>query len=243
MARAESVATAAVLFESRTPSGKGEGISGKLKPCGRRYYVLPVLDSVPGAIPPEIGLQYQPRWAVPFCDSSGTAALTVEVADGRSRLIVSGSKFEGSFISEGEYALTPNGENYDASLPLSPEHAATFAANETGAKVAAIPVAVMTHAGGLGNVMLAKCMRWRIKLDRPVKLAGEYGQYETDEVYVRLQNYCFGNPVLQVADRQQPDTGWIEHPQKGTDYRNPVLVKTTVRYARPVQFDIVHRIR
>ncbi len=101
----------------------------------------------------------------------------------------------------------------------------------------------MTHPGGLGNVAPAKCMRWRILLDTPVHLAGEYGEYDTREVYVRLRSYCFGEPVLQVADRQQPSRGWIEYPRFGANHDIASLQRVDVVYSRPVQFDVVHLVR
>lgn len=212
-------------------------------PCLRRHYVLPVLEGVSSTVPRQIALQYAPRWIVPMCDERGLPLLTVEVADGPSSLTLKDSKFADDFSSDGEYSLTETGPGQDEGLPLSPEQAAAFAHERTGARVAAVPVAVMIHPGGLGNIMLAKCMRWWIQLERPVRLTGQYGEYETDEVYVRLSRYCFGQPVLQVADRQQPSRGSIEHPRLGTRFSDLILEKTEVRYARPVQFDSVRVVR
>jgi len=180
---------------------------------------------------------------IPFCRANRSSPVSVEVADALPVLTVADGKFVGDMFSDGgEYGVLASEENEDGYLPLSPEKAARFAAAATGARIAEVPVAVMTHPGGLGNVAPAKCMRWLIILDHPVKLAGEYGEYETREVYVRLRNYCFGEPVLQVADRQQPSRGWIEYPRFGANHEIASMQRVEVVYARPVQFDIVHRV-
>ena len=151
-------------------------------------------------------------------------------------------RFSDSMSSEGEYGVFQSEPGADSYLPLSPEKAARFAAATTGARVAEVPVAVMTHPGGLGNVAPAKCMRWRIMLDNPVRLAGEYGEYETREVYVRLKDYCSGEPVLQVVDRQQTAGGWIEYPRFAPNHDIASLQRVNVVFARPLGFDIVNRI-
>jgi hypothetical protein len=180
---------------------------------------------------------------IPFCRADGTSPVSVEVADAMPVLVVANGQFVGSMFSEGEFGVLKSGPNEDGYLPLSPEKAAQFAAGATGARVAEVPVAVMTHPGGLGNVAPAKCMRWRIMLDNPVHLAGEYGEYETREVYVRLKSYCFGEPVLQVVDREQTSGGWIEYPRFGGNREIVSLERVDVVFARPLGFDIVHRVR
>lgn len=248
-ARADSIARAAIAFKAEFAKPGGHSVispsdsaTGILRPCSRTYYVLPVLDQLPATLPRFYGLPYTPRWVIPFCRADGSSPVSVEVADAMPVLTVADGHFVGSGTSEGEYGVLASGDREDGYLPLSPEKAAQFASRSTGARVAELPVAVMTHPGGLGNVAPAKCMRWRILLDKPVRLAGEYGQYETREVYVRLRNYCFGEPVLQVADRQQPARGWIEYPSFGPNHDIVSTQKVDVVYSRPVQFDIVHRV-
>jgi len=250
-ARADSIAHAAIAFQAqfaktggRTAISPADSAPGSLRPCRRHYYVLPVIDRLPADLARFRALAFTPRWVMPFCRADGSSPVSVEVADAMPLLTVASGQFVGTVINDGgEYAVLASAENEDGYLPLSPEKAARFAAAATGARVAAVPVAVMTHPGGLGKVAPAKCMRWLITLDRPVKLGGEYGEYETREVYVRLRNYCFGEPVLQVADRQQPSRGWIEYPRFGANHEIASMQRVEVAYARPVQFDIVHRVR
>ncbi len=249
-ARADSIARAAIAFQAkfarpgRTAISTADSAVGSLLPCGRRYYVLPVIDRLPADLPRFRALAFTPRWVIPFCRANGTSPVSVEVADAIPMLTVADGSFVGGVFNDGgEYGVLASGEDEEGYLPLSPEKAALFAATSTGARVAELPIAIMTHPGGLGNVAPAKCMRWRIMLDKPVRLAGEYGEYETREVYVRLRNYCFGEPVLQVADRQQPSRGWIEYPRFGANHDIVSLQKADVVYARPTQFDIVHRVR
>ena len=85
-------------------------------------------------------------------------------------------------------------------------------------------------------------MRWRITLDKPVRLVGEYGEYHTSEVYVRLRNYCFGEPVLQVADREQKEGGSIEYPRFGRNNNIESTQWVKVVFTRPLQFDVVRRV-
>lgn len=247
--RADSIARAAIAFKagSAKPGGEGgispaDSASGALTPCTRRYYVNPVIDRLPADLPRFFALPYTPRWVIPFCRADGSSPVSVEVADAMPGLTVANGQFVGSWSSEGEFGVLASAQNEDAYLPLSPEAAAQFAAAATGAQVADVPMAIMTHRGNLGNVMPAKCMRWRILLDNPVRLAGQYGEYETREVYVRLSDYCSGEPVLQVADRQQPSRGWIEYPRFGANRKIVSMERANVSYARPVQFDIVHRV-
>ena len=249
-ARAASIARAAIEFQrgfaksgGRSAISPADSAAGWLLPCSRIYYVLPVVDRLPADLPRAFALPYTPRWVVPFCRTDGTSPVSVEVADAAPVLTVVDGKFVGSFSSEGEYGVLASGEDEDGYLPLSPERAARFAATATGARVAEVPVAVMTHPGGLGNPAPAKCMRWRIMLDRPVRLIGQYGEYETREVYVRLTSYCFGEPVLQVVDRQQPRGGWIEYPRFGPNHEIASLQRVDVVFARPTQYDIVRRVR
>jgi len=167
----------------------------------------------------------------------------VEVADGESALEISASSdFAGDFfISEGEYGLLESDRSYDAGLPLSPEQAAVFAVERTGRRVASVPVAIMVHPGSYGNRMPAKCMRWRIQLESPVRLRGRYGEYHTSEVYVRRERYCWGPLVLQVADSVQPDSGAIEFPVfsgRGPD-REVTIGTAKVRFVLPLAFDSV----
>jgi hypothetical protein len=205
--------------------------------------VLPVIDRIPADLPRFFALPYTPRWVIPFCRADGISPLSVEVADAIPLLTVANREFVGDFISQGEYGLLLSDPNEDGNLPLSPERAAVFAASQTGALVAEIPVAIMTHPGSLGNVAPAKCMRWRITLDRPVRLAGQYGEYDTREVYVRLRGYCSGDPVLQVADRQQNSGGWIEYTRVGNNREIVSPQRVNVVFARPLSFDIVQRVR
>jgi hypothetical protein len=248
-ARADSIARAAIAFNATfaKPGGQsvlspGDTAAGSLLPCSRHYYVLPVIDRLPADLPRFWSLPYTPRWVIPFCRADGSSPASVEVADAMPVLTVANGHFVGDFFSEGEYGVLASGDNEDGYVPLSPEKAAQFAAASTGSRVAELPIAIMTHPGGLGSIAPAKCMRWRIMLEKPVRLAGEYGEYETREVYVRLRNYCFGEPVLQVADRQQPSRGWIEYPRFGANHDIVATQKVDVVYTRPVQFDIVHRV-
>lgn len=246
-ARADSIARAAIGFRVRMSKSTGGGERSSqtssldsLRACPRRYYVLPVVDRLPADLPRYFALPYAPRWVLPFCHVDGRSPLSIEVADAMPVLTVSNGTFEGSFDSQGEYGVLPSGPEEDGYLPLSPEKAAVFAAAQTGARVAQIPVAVMTHRGNLGNVGPAKCMRWRIVLDREVRLSGAYGTYDTREVYVRLRDYCSGDPVLQVADRQQKAGGSIEYPRFGPNREITSLERVAVVFAQPLQFDIVH---
>jgi hypothetical protein len=248
-ARADSIAKAAINFEagfaksngqSTVPSG--DSAAGSLVLCHRHYYVLPVIDRLPADLPRSFALPYTPRWVIPLCRADGSSPVSVEVADAMPAITVTSGRFSGSMYSEGEYGVLQSDPDADGYLPLSPEKAARFAAATTGARVAEVPVAMMTHPGGLGNVAPAKCMRWRIILDKPVRLAGEYGEYETREVYVRLKDYCSGDPVLQVVDRQQTPGGWIEYPRFGPNHDIASLQRVNVVFARPLGFDIVHRI-
>jgi hypothetical protein len=249
-ARADSIARAAIALEAgfakpnnRSAISPADSGAGSLLPCRRHYYVLPVIDRLPADLPRFFALPYTPRWVMPFCRADGSSPVSVEVADATPTLIVVNGRFSDFMYSGGEYGVLPGEPGADGYLPLSPEKAARFAAATTGARVAEVPVAVMTHPGGLGNVAPAKCMRWRIMLDSPARLAGEYGEYETREVYVRLRNYCFGDPVLQVVDRQQTAGGWIEYPRFGPNHDIVSLQRVNVVFARPLGFDIVHRVR
>lgn len=249
-ARADSIARAAIAFEAefakpngRTAISPANSAPGTLLPCPRHYYVLPVIDRLPPDLPRFFGLPYTPRWVIPLCRADGSSPVSVEVADATPMLTITNGRLSDFMSSEGEYGVLQSDPNADGYLPLSPEKAARFAAVATGARVAEVPVAVMTHPGGLGNVAPAKCMRWRIVLDSPVRLAGEYGEYETREVYVRLKDYCSGEPVLQVVDRQQASGGWIEYPRFGANHDIVSLQRVNVVFARPLGFDIVHRVR
>lgn len=248
-ARADTVAQAALAFEAgmRKRGSTADSVTDPtheaLRPCPRRYYMLPVIDRLPANLPRLFALPYTPRWVVPFCRANGTSPLSVEVADAIPVLTAANGKFAGDFNSQGEYGLLLSGPNEDGHIPLSPERAAVFAAAQTGALVAEIPEGIMTHPGSLGNVAPAKCMRWRITLDRPVRMAGQYGEYDTREVYVRLRDYCTGDPVLQVADRQQKGGGWIEYPRFGRNREIVSMERVNVVFARPLSFDIVRRVR
>jgi hypothetical protein len=248
-ARADSIARAAIAFQAEfaRPGGESaispaDSAAGSLVPCGRRYYVLPVVDRLPADLPRHYALPYTARWLIPFCRADGTSPVSVEVADATPVLTIANGRLVGDFSSEGEYGVLASGQNEDGYVPLSPEQAARFAAAATGVRIAEVPVALTTHPGSLGNVAPAKCMRWRIILEKPVRFAGQYGEYETAEVYVRLSSYCFGAPVLQVVDRQQKPGGWIEYPRFGANRAIASLQRVNVVFARPLQFDIVHRV-
>lgn len=247
--RADSVAIAAARFTGRMRPAAFDSIWGApidfsaLRPCARKYRVLAVAEPLPLHVYRPVRLEFGPRWVVPLCLPSGDSPVSVEVADGESALELSpDGGFAGSFfISEGEYGVLASERTYDASLPLSPEQAAAFAVGRTGRRVASLPVAIMVHPGNYGNRMPAKCMRWKIRLESPVRLRGQYGEYETSDVYVRRERYCSGRLLLQVADREQPDSGSIEYPVfSGREVGGREATQSVkVRFTLPLVFDSV----
>jgi hypothetical protein len=247
--------------------------------CGRAYYVRPVMvlpDSVRHITARnDVVNAWGATWVMAVCDDAGTARTLVLFADEPTRLHVIQGDQPGDVpelvrppdqlgrIFGAKIRATRDMEN---GIALTPETAVIFATAQlagAGARVAEVPeafvVAIHTGArpGGRGPgtfVQPYNCPRWRLTLDRLVRLRGmTSGQVvNTRTVYVvRGTDGCRGALAVQIPTPAQPTTvpftypvplraprhGVLSESGRRVEYPTPELRVAAWRVAEPLWFE------
>jgi len=240
--------------------------------CGRAYYVLPVVEMPDTTVVRSNILNdwmmWAPTWVMPICDDKGivrTSVMLIDVPPGMRVIQGSGPHDvpelvpdSGTFphITHSPYKQKTNPER---GLGMTPETAVAVVARllgNTGARTADVPeafemVRLLDPQPPLAEWRRifgdeAICPRWRVTLDRPVKLRGATSGrvVRTTTVYVtRSSSGCRGEPVLQIPTAAQPVTVpflyYISAPL-GKHFlgpRAPEVRWTTLRVLQPIWFE------
>jgi hypothetical protein len=203
--------------------------------CGRAYYVRPVValpDSIARQrVSADLVLSFGASWVLPVCNDVGTARATIIVADAPTDLRVSlGDRPEDVpelvFPGPGHpphigFFFPDKFPTWERGVGLTPEAAVLVATEQltpSGARVAEVPdaFAVVPSLSGLPHDSLFQSMiqpqssaRWRLTLDRPVRLRGvSSGQVVTTRtVYVARGTSGTDEVVsVQIPRPAQPHT-------------------------------------
>src|SRR5690348_5616122 len=204
--------------------------------CGRSYYVLPIVampdtNVVRTTSGNDWGM-WSPTWLMPICDSRDRVRSTVMLSDVPAsglhvilgdqpgdvpRLVssVTNALHMGAWPSK----FFPDWERGTGMTPETAVDVAEVHLRGTGARVTEVPQAftliippnALRRAPGDSQPFAptAQCSRWRLALDRPVRLRGLVtGQVvSTATVYVtRGDDGCRGAPVLEIPKPSQPAT-------------------------------------
>jgi hypothetical protein len=178
-----------------------------LKLCERQYYVRTAVGTPPPIMPTDIALYFASQYMIPFCTSGGRAEMAIIVADGPYPIQIANGQFVPPWDNGNDFEQWGIPQDVAGDMPTTPEEAVRFAALSSGARVAGIPVPLVWYPDtSPGLVYNETCVRWRVQLDRFIRVRNAAGvQTSTDVMYVNRAPACFpGTLTLENPLPAQP---------------------------------------
>jgi len=172
-----------------------------LTKCGRTLYVRNAFTPPSADIPSPYLRPYGPWWLVTMCAQGVVPTVSVAVSAWATELTISNGSIQFPRASGGEFFGIGIPLGQVGEFPSSPEAAATFAAKESGMRVADVPELIMS-ANTDGPPQAA---RWHMKLDKQAKLLGKKsGALTVSDVFVGSPQTTKLGIALYVASPDQP---------------------------------------
>lgn len=189
-----------------------------LRPCPRAYYATSAYES--GAdLPTHLARHLGPHWLVSFCDGSTpvvSVSLSALATDLRTQSGITQlpDPRAGDFLDVG----IPGG----IGVPPTPEDAVMAAVELLGARVTSVPELVQ-----LGPSYSAQLARWRLTLERPVRVRGKRSGATTEvrEVFVGFPDQLGRSDVMRGEARADVDEAITIMNGNGTETRIGVRPK------------------
>jgi hypothetical protein len=147
----------------------------------RGYWAESYLPVLPESIPGYVQRSFGPQFLIPI-GVDGRQVVAVSVAAYATDLWIDSTGFvRMPMVAGGEFWHIGVPHDQPTGLPVSPEGAVRFAANETGAKIREVPVLVRP-----GHRVDMASSRWRLELDREIDFVRLVDGVEvrTSSVYV-----------------------------------------------------------
>ena len=207
--------------------------------CERPTYAVSAYADFPSSVPGWLRRGLGSQWAIPLCQSGGSAQLSVGIPDEpRDLRIVDGQlvfRQVGGGDDLSNYGIPVR---FPSGLPLTPEEVVEFVYRTTHTRTSDIPTAYNQWQDGHANLPL--CASWRVLLERAASVRDvETGELAlVTELYVRHLPTCLSDSLaLYMAQTIQPQTVWVLFPKDTSGFGNsPDVDSALVPLSGPTLF-------
>lgn len=196
----------------------------RLEADPRVYYATtPYEQTIPPDFHPGLRKNLGPYYLV-VLRSSGRPVLSVAVSAYNTDFVVRNGELHfpvnhgNNFMPQGAHV------GREFSMPVSPERAVQIVAEATGARVVAVPALSLPQ-----QTYVPQFARWRIALDRPVRVRG----VETGQVRDVRELYVGNRGVISVPRTEQPGPVRVRDPEQEGE------VRINAREGMPTAFERV----
>lgn len=214
-----------------------------LTACGRVFYAASPYETPDAAIPPAARRRYGPWYLVALCGADGVQQVSIAISAYNQELqVVNDSIVRPSVAGGNEWFALAVSDESGGGLPLSPEVAATLAANTSGRLVAGVPELIAPVAA---RAIPPQFARWKIPLDSIASFSDSSGRVRTADTVFAAISALRKQPTLLLPSIDQPrataSRAFTARREHVSDPIASILVEVRRLTAYPLDFESAYR--